>query len=170
VYWQVISRTNQEARKLADGHYNRKSIGHREWLPGCTEYVALLGNDAASLWACCYQKYRRDGLDCFDNTYFRHITEVKNESGIVVAVNNMNATDLIKEALGITLNLAVSRPRDGIITFIDPQSVRPTYVRNMPTWGMTYVKAGFSFHGVTGTGKLRFQFLPPRLYLPAKVG
>ena len=156
MYWQPINRTNITARGLADKHYNRKSVGHREWLPPCAEYVALLGVDRLSLWACCYQKFRRDRLDCFDNTYFRHEAE------------NTQAIDLIKEATQITLMLMCSKPIAGIITFIDPASVAPTFVHSVPTWGRTYVKAGYRFFGATGRGKLMFQYLAPRLFLAAR--
>lgn len=152
MYWQVINRENTDAKALADVHYNRKNPDSPLWLPPCTEYVALLGKDKQSLWACCYQRFRRDGFDCFDNTYFRY--------GEADAPEGVRASDRIREATSITLERVISKPRDGIITFIDPRSVRPTIIRSVPTWGYTYIKAGYTFYGVTKSGKLIYQYCP----------
>lgn len=43
-YWQIVKRNNQEARKIADRHYNRQSPGHLEFTtPG--KAIVLLGKD-----------------------------------------------------------------------------------------------------------------------------
>lgn len=52
------------------------------------------------------------------------------------------------------------------MTFIDRDEVRPTIVRGKPTWGYSWVKAGFKQVGETKGGLLAFQCLPANMPEP----
>jgi hypothetical protein len=47
-----------------------------------------------------------------------------------------------------------------LVTFINTDKVRPIMVRGKPTWGWTWLKAGFRHVGETKGGLLTFQLLP----------
>jgi hypothetical protein len=46
------------------------------------------------------------------------------------------------------------------VTFIDPVKVKPRMVRGRPTWGHSYLKAGFKHVGYTKGGLWAMQMLP----------
>lgn len=67
------------------------------------------------------------------------------------------ASDMIIEALAATRFMVGDPPPLGMVTFIDTRFVRPIMVRGVPTYGRTYVKAGFEFDGKTKGGLLAFR-------------
>jgi hypothetical protein len=54
-----------------------------------------------------------------------------------------------------------------MITFVDRAKVRPTMVRGKPTWGWTYLRAGFQEVGETKGGLLALQILPADMPTPS---
>lgn len=63
------------------------------------------------------------------------------------------ASVLIREALAASRYHLGEPPTLGLVTFIDRSKVPPIMVRNVPTWGYSYLKAGFKVRGET-KGKL----------------
>jgi hypothetical protein len=71
-----------------------------------------------------------DGYDYWDNPYFR------NES-----INR--ASDMIREAVGITLYFWRDLPFDGFHSFVNPRKVKPIIRRGKPIYGFCFERAGF---------------------------
>jgi len=136
MYWKLVSRTDTRARLLADRHYSRKSPGHPEFCPP-GDNIVLLGLHNDALWVShrphpgALETPRADGLDYWDNPYFR------NESDHL-------ASDLIVQALGITIQIwGEPFASDGFHSFISTKHVRPTKRRGKNIWGYVYILAGF---------------------------
>lgn len=141
MYWKHVQHDDPRARLMADRHYSRQTIGAREFMPAGNKIV-LLGLNGDAVWGiqrpalhCPELQIRKDGFSYWSNSIFR------NES-------NHLASELIIEAIAVTLYLwgYDAIPADGIHTFIDTTKVKPTMRRGVPTWGYTYLKAGFSLH------------------------
>lgn len=154
-YWKLVSRSDSRARALADRHYSRQSKGAFEFCPPGNNIV-LLGMNNDALWVshrpdpnAGLAQPRMDGFDYWDNPYFR------NESG-------RKASDLIKEAIGITMHLWRDHlPVDGFHSFVDPKHVMPTICRGSPIYGYCFDRAGFQLHPqVTKERKLLRYILP----------
>ncbi len=71
-----------------------------------------------------------------------------------------DSVDLVKQAISATRAALGEPPELGMVTFIDHTKVRPTIIRNHPTWGWIWVKAGFRYVGQTKAGLLAFQIQP----------
>lgn len=136
-YWKIVARNDYRARLLADRHYSRKHPGAPEFCPPGNNIVLLGLNDDA-LWVshrpdpkANLSKPRQDGLDYWDNPYFR------NESGL-------RASDLILEALAITVGIWRDVwPLHGFHSFVDYRKVTPVIRRSKPVYGWCFEKAGF---------------------------
>lgn len=143
MYWKHVHHLDTRARLLADRHYSRQHPGAKEIAPPGNKIVLLGLNDDA-LWVshrpdprANLAVPRADGFLYWNNPYFR------NES-------DQRASDLIIEALAITLFVwGLDVPVDGFHSFIDPRKVKPTMRRGVPTWGYSYIKAGFVYHSNT---------------------
>jgi len=70
---------------------------------------------------------------------------------------------MIREAVALTKSHFGEPPELGMITFIDTKKVRPTYIHGCPTWGRSYILAGFRYAGQTKGGLLAFQLLPENM-------
>lgn len=152
-HWTKVERADYRARKLADHHYSRKHIGAHEFCPpGDNIVLCLLSEDelsAQAFWVshrpnpyARLSKPRQDGMDYWDNSYFR--MERSEDSDLQIP-----ASELIVEALRITRyfwNDPEVEPKDGFHTFIDPKHVAPIRRRGEDFWGYSYIKAGFSIY------------------------
>lgn len=150
--WYVSHRADPTVRQLADRHYSRQSIGAPQFVPPgrCCVFVTLRGR---AYWVTSwpYAEYvKHEWAGAWINSAFR------NEGAGV-------ASDLIRSAISATLAFWGAAPNLGMVTFIDPQKVRPTIVRGRPTWGRSYLKAGFHHVGSTKGGLLAFQILPAQM-------
>lgn len=67
---------------------------------------------------------------------------------------------MIREAVAVTRWRWPDTPELGMVTFVDRAKVVPTMVRGVPTWGWTYLRAGFVPDGETEGGLLAFR-MPP---------
>lgn len=135
MYWYHVSQVDIRARRLADRHYNRRKPGCVHFCsPGRNIVLIVPGETGATaLWVSSYQAYRKDGFQCWDNTYFR------NESGI-------ESSALIQQAMMATCWLWPAAPRDGMHSFIDPRHVKPTIRRGVAMYGYCYLKAGWELY------------------------
>lgn len=129
--WQLSHRADHRALPIADAHYNRQKPGTPQFVPPGRCLVLL--TDGA-LWVTSwpfaeYVKHAWPGAwvcSCF-----------RRESHCPYL-----ASDLIRQALAATC-FRWSVPKLGIVTFIDPDHVKPTMVRGRPVYGWTYRKVGF---------------------------
>jgi hypothetical protein len=53
-----------------------------------------------------------------------------------------------------------------MVTFVDRSKVRPIKVRGVPTWGWTYIKAGFKYAGETKGGLMALTLSPTDMPMP----
>lgn len=100
---------------MADRHYNRQTIGSNQFCrPG--KNLVLRTQNCDALWVS-WQGIRDDGFDAWECTIFR------NESNIL-------SSQLIEEAIKITIKKWGLMPKDGMITYVKPkaiQSINPGY-------------------------------------------
>lgn len=175
--WCVSHRADPAAARLADRHYNRQHVDAPQFAPtgSCAVFVTDCGRAFwitsaplaewvkhawAGAWVC--SAFRNEGAG--------------------------TSSELIRLAVAATRAHYGEPPTLGMVTFIDSRCrkcrkrygacrcvesdwiVRPTMIRGVPTWGWTYLKAGFTRCGETKGGLLAFQLLPAAMPppLPAK--
>ena len=142
-------RADPAARVLADRHYNRQKIGSPQFVPpgSCLVLVSDCGRAFWVTSAPLAEFVQHAWPGAWMCSAFR-----SEGAGI--------ASQLIREAVAATLDYYGEPPALGMVTFIDPDEVKPTMVRGTPTWGWTWIKAGFREVGKTQGGLLAFQLLP----------
>lgn len=142
-------RADPAAKILADRHYNRQSPDSPQIAPPGSCLV-LLSDCARAFWITSaplaeYVKHAWAGA---------WVCSAFRSEGAGVA------SDLIRQALAASLAHYGRAPDLGMVTFIDRDCVRPTMVRGKPTWGYSWLKAGFEPVGKTKGGLLAFQIRP----------
>jgi hypothetical protein len=155
--WHFSHRCDPGARRLADRHYNRQSIGAANFVPPGSCVVFLTGCGRA-FWVTSapYAEYVRHAwAGAWMCSAFR-----SEGAGI--------ASELIRYAVAATRAYYGNPPPLGIVTFVDRTKVKPTIVRGEPVWGWTYRKAGFVECGETQGGLLALQLLPNAMPPPCK--
>lgn len=142
--WLLSNRCDPAARKLADRHYNRQSIGATNFVPP-GRCVVLITRNYDALWVTSwpfaeYVKHEWGGAwicSCF-----------RNESTIL-------SSTLIREAVAVTRYVYGDPPTLGMVTFVDT-----TKTRKKRDPGRCYRKAGFRPCGFTKGGLVALQCLP----------
>lgn len=139
MFWKLVGRSDIRACWLADRHYSRQKPGSPQFCPPGNSLVLIALNDDA-LWVshrpdpkAGLARPRFDGFEYWDNPFFR------NES-------STRASDMIREALAITLFFWHEIPRDGFHSFVDPRYVKPVMQHGQPVYGWCFQKAGFVLH------------------------
>lgn len=131
--WIVTNKGDQECRVLADRHYSRQTVGARLFTrPG--RNLVLKTESADAVWVT-WSSIRDDGVNAWECTIFR------NESPYL-------SSDLIREAVEITIREWGQPPPDGIITYVDQSKVRSANP------GYCFLKAGWRKSGVSKRRKL----------------
>jgi DNA polymerase I-like protein with 3'-5' exonuclease and polymerase domains len=138
-YWIPVNKADDSCRQLADRHYSRQTIGAKLFTrPGKNIVLRTILGDA--VWVS-WQGIRDDGLEAYECTIFR------NESDIL-------SSELIKEAMQITVDIWGDMPKDGFITTVKAEKVKS---KNP---GCCFKKSGFKYIGKTKVNKLLiFQYL-----------
>lgn len=149
-YWQPSHRADQEARVIADRHYNRQKVGSSQFVPP-GRCMVLKRKGAFWVTSFPFARYvKHEWAGAWVCSAFRR------ESGPL-------ASDLIIEAVARTVQYHLDTPswakddlpRLGMITFIDP-----TKVKNKADFGYCYRKAGFEYVGQTKKDDLVALLLP----------
>lgn len=121
--WIITNKGDQACRALADRHYSRQKPGTRLFTrPG--RNLVLRTEDASAVWVT-WSGIRDDGIDAWECTIFR------NESEHL-------SSDLIREAVAVTLREWGEPPPDGIITYVDQTKVRSANP------GFCFLRAGWA--------------------------
>ena len=110
--WIEVPRVHEGARRLADRHYSRQTIGARDFMPPGQTFV-LVTADAGAVWGVCLN------LDPVGSLRWR-VTIFRRESGL-------QASELVRSATDRTLARWRERgalPRVPLSTEIDPRRVR----------------------------------------------
>lgn len=150
--WELSNRSDDNARPLADRHYNRQKIGATGFVPP-GRCVVLLGKKRNALWVTSwpfaeYVKHAWPGA--WVNSLFR-------------SENAGQASTLILQAIAATKSIWPAPPENGVITFVDPKHVQPVMQRGKPLYGYCYYKAGFEHVGFTKGGLWAWQLLPEKM-------
>lgn len=146
--WTLSFRADQEARVIADRHYNRQSIGADQFVPP-GRCVVLKAPKAFWVTSWPFAEY------------------VKHEwpgAWVCSAFRNEGAglsSTLIREAIAATRFLFGEAPAIGMISFVDAAKVKH---KRDP--GRCFLKAGFARVGETKGGLLAFQMLPAAMPAP----
>jgi len=133
--WQLSHRADQEAREVADRHYNRQKVGSPQFVPPGRCMVL-----------------KRKG--CFWTTSFPFARYVKHEwagAWVCSAFRRERgplASELIRAAVAMTVQYHFDKPswtidplpHLGMVTFIDERKVR-----EKPDFGRCYLLAGFEY-------------------------
>lgn len=135
--WALVHKADGAAVALANRHYSRRRPASQVGPPA--RGVILRTPEGDALWACHASAIDRlDGYPtAWSNGYFR------NESPHL-------ASELILEALAATRHVLGDPPADGVITYVDPDAVKPN---RRP--GRVYERAGFELVGRTDPDEAR---------------
>lgn len=144
--WNVTHRADRRARKLADAHYSRKTIGGEQFAPPGYALVLLTAN-AQALWVSSYQQDRYAPYPGWVCSIFR------NESAMLSSM-------LIRQAVAATRYYWGEPPATGMLTFIDASKVRSCNP------GYCFKRAGFKQIGTTKRGQIILQMRPEAMPAP----
>lgn len=118
--WLITNKGDQDVRRLADRHYTRRKVGDRQFTRN-GENLVFVTEDLKAAWVTHRpspgKAMRDDGRDAWECALFRN--EGPDRS-----------SDLIREAVALTVALWGSFPRDGLLTYVDPGKVRS----EVPGW------------------------------------
>lgn len=147
-HWTLSFRADQVARRIADRHYNRQSIGSAQFVPP-GRCLVLKRPDAVWVTSWPFPEYvKHEWPGAWINSMFRR------EAGPL-------ASDLILSAVAATRWRWPETPALGMVSFVDP-----TKVRGKRDPGYCYLMAGFELVGQTKGGLLAWQLLPHRMPEP----
>ena len=155
--WWIADRFDDDARQIADRHYNRQKPGTPQFVPP-GRCVVLRTPDDKALWVTSWpfaQYVKHAWPGAWVNSLFRR------EGG-------PQASELILQAISATRSIWTP-PAEGLVTFVDPKHVKPTMVRGKPIYGYCYHKAGFEHVGYTKGGLWAWLMLPDKMPEPAAI-
>lgn len=150
--WTLSFRADQYARQIADRHYNRQSIGSKQFVPPGR---CLVLTTPTALWVTSWpfpEYVKHEWAGAWVNSCFRR------EGGDVLA------SDMIRSAVAASRWKWPEVPGLGMVSFVNPKKVRG---KRDP--GYCYLMAGFRLVGRTKSGLLVWQLLPdamPEAYAP----
>jgi len=142
-------RADPAAKRLADRHYNRQTPGSPQFAPtgSCIVFLTL---DAKAFWITSNPKAE----------FVRHRWAGAWICSAFRSEGDGCASELIRLAVAATRAHYGEPPPLGMVTFLDARKVAPIMTRGVPTFGRTWIKAGFHYAGKTEGGLLAFQ-MPP---------
>jgi hypothetical protein len=151
--WLHSHRADQEARPIADRHYNRQKIGAKHFVPPGRCFVLLADGskpECGALWVTSWpfaQFVRHAWPGAWVNSLFRNEMQERYLS-----------SELIVAAVAATRVKWPNVPDLGMVTFIDEDKTRR---KRDP--GRCYRRAGFEHVGYTKGGLWAFQLLPEQM-------
>jgi len=155
VIWTGSHRADKRALPLADRHYNRQKPGTPQFVPPGRCFV-LLSRDRTSLWVSSWPF----------GEYVKHRWPGAWVCGCYRKEGNGCASQEIEQAVAATVWKWKQPTAFGMVTFIDPENVKPMMRRGKPTWRYSWIKAGFEPDGKTEGGLLAFLMKTERLPAP----
>lgn len=152
MHWKLTNRADARAARIADRHYTRQSVGSRQFVPP-GRCVVLIVPDATVLWVSSWpyaQYVRHAWAGAWMCSLFR------NE-----ASDRYLSSELITQAVAATRMIWGEPPKQGFVTFVDADKVRP---KRDP--GRCFRKAGFCPVGYTQGGLMALQLVPAHMPSP----
>lgn len=147
--WCTSHRADPVARQLADRHYNRQKVGSRQFVPP-GRCCVLLENAGKAFWVTSWpfaEYVKHDWAGAWICSAFR-----SEDAG--------GSIELVRQAIAATRAHFGEPPAIGLVTFIDSRKVTPIMIRGVPSFGWSWIKAGFKYIGKTKAGLLVYQMLP----------
>jgi hypothetical protein len=147
--WVTSNRADPLARVIADRHYNRQSVGSRQFVPP-GRCCVLLEQHQKAYWVTSWP-------------FAEYVKHAWPGAWICAAFRSEDAgasVDLVRQAVAATRFYLGEPPDLGMVTFLDSTKVEPVMTRGVPTFGFSWVKAGFHYVGKTKAGLLVFRLLP----------
>ncbi len=148
--WRLSHRADQEARVIADRHYNRQKGGSPQFVPPGR---CLVLKTPTAFWVTSWP---------FDE-YVKHAWAGAWVCSAFRNEGTERSSELIIEAVAITRWKWPNVPPLGMITFVDRSKVR-----RKRDFGRCYRRAGFVPVGTTKGGLLALQLTPDRMPEPMK--
>lgn len=149
--WHLSWRTDPRARELADRHYNRQSIGAKNFAPpGRTLVLYCETPTGRAFWITSYP-------------FMEYVHHAWAGAWMCSAFRNEGAarsSDLIVQAVAATRWYFGPVPPLGMVTFVDPKKIKA----GNP--GYCYKCAGFEKVGATGKGLPALQLRQDRMPAP----
>lgn len=153
--WVQSHRADPLALPLADAHYNRQKPGTPQFMPPGSCCV-FLTRCRRALWGTSFPIAK----------YVKHEWAGAWVCSVFRSEGAGKASVLIRAALAATRAHYGDPPPLGLVTFIDGRYVKPVMQRGVPTVGISWIKAGFRFAGMTKGGLYAFQILPQDMPAP----
>jgi hypothetical protein len=154
MHWMVTHQYDSRGAHLADQHYSRKTIGSKKFAPPGRKLV-LITVDGSAIWVTSWpdaQYVHRAYPDAWICTIFRREDTCP-----------IPASQLIKEAIAVTLWKYGVPPETGMITMVNADKV----ACEIP--GYCFKRAKFKHVGFTKRAGLHIlQILPARMPAPAR--
>lgn len=151
--WTISHRFDPHALPLADRHYNRQKPGTPQFVPP---------------GSCCV--FRADGALWVTSwplaAFVRHAWPGAWVNSLFRREHGPEASTLILEAVAATRWFYGDPPLLGMVSFVDPRKVKPTYRRGLPIYGYCYLKAGFERDDDTAGGLWTWRLNPERMPEP----
>jgi hypothetical protein len=147
--WHLSHRADPLVVPLADRHYNRQKIGAPQFVPP-GRCLVLFSDCMRAFWVTSWP-------------FAEYVKHAYGGAWVCSAFRSENAggsIELIRHAVAATRARFGEAPVNGLVTFIDSRKVTPTMIRGVPSFGWTWIKAGFQYVGKTKAGLLVFQMLP----------
>ena len=151
--WVRSHRADVEVLPLADRHYNRQKVGSPQFVPPGR---CLVLKAPQALWVTSWpfaEYVRHAWAGAFVNSLFR-----KEGEGL--------ASVLIRDACAATRAEWPEMPEQGMVSFLDPNEIRPRKVHGRLCLGISYFEAGFAHVGYTKAGLWVMQLDPGRFPPP----
>lgn len=146
--WYLSHRADQEARVIADRHYNRQKSGTPQFVPPGR---CLVLKTEKAFWVTSWP-------------YAEYVKHAWPGAWVCSAFRNEGAglsSELIRQAVAATRWKWPSIPPLGMVTFVDPLKVR-----NKRDPGRCFLKAGFKRVGETKGGLVALQLFPEDVPAP----
>jgi hypothetical protein len=135
--WTITDKGDQDVRALADGHYSRQTPGSRQFCRNGQNLVFVTADNTAA-WVTFRptpgKAKRQDNLDAWECSLFRN-------TGPILS------SDLVAEAVALSIALWGDPPRDGVITYVKPEAIRSVNP------GYCFKRAGWVTAGKARDGK-----------------
>lgn len=149
--WQITDKGDQDARRLADGHYSRQTPGSLQFTRNGQNLVFITA-DLRAVWVTFRPTpgvaKRPDGLDAWECALFRNTGPVLSSA-------------LIREAVQLSWSIwGAAPPADGLITYVRPECVASGLA------GYCFRRAGWRRNGYARDGKPRFRAPRPAVVPP----
>lgn len=154
--WRLSHRAHEPANALAKRHYNCQRPESNQFMPPGRCVCFITGEPANAVWGSSWpfaEYVKHAWAGAWVNSIFR-----SEDAG--------KASELIRQGVSATRFMYGEAPALGMVTFIDPKKVKPRMIRSRPTWGWTYLEAGFKHVGYTKAGLWAFQMLPAEMPEP----